>query len=85
MNLEDIVRVKDYMVEGYSDGIYYNDKMDIYKGKTYRIIKTIPHGSHFLFTLGNLDKRKDSDLDSWKWIEKWLDPVNTRVSIEELL
>ena len=85
MNLEDIVRVKDYMVEGNSDGLYYNKEMDIYKGKTYRIIKTATCENATVFRLGNLDDTIDTDLGRWFWLEKWLEPAETRIPVEELL
>ena len=82
-NVGDIVRVKGYMTVENDD--YYPgfvSEMEQYKNKEYAIMDVV---TDTVYCLKRTDGSIDKNLGQFYWLNKWLEPLSQRASIEELL
>ena len=85
-NPGDYVAVVDptpYLDEGsYTDGLYFNDRMRVFIGRTFRIVKMdydLTYKLGYIDTSDNLEKADDV-ISRWSWNKKWLVPADEFVS-----
>ena len=81
-NPGDYVAVVDptpYLDEGsYTDGLYFNDRMRVFIGRTFRIVKMAYDSTYkleYIDTSDNLEKADDV-VSRWSWNKKWLVPAD---------
>ena len=80
----DIVTIKTEIKDD-GGGPGYDAAMDVYKGGTYKV-KAIYSHTYNWYELKSLNEvSADSGVEYWVWSGEWLDPVQARPSITEML
>jgi len=78
----DFVVVKDptpYLDDGeFTDGLYFNDRMSVFIGRMFRVIKEDYDGTYKLAYIDESDRLEDTYdvVTRWVWNKKWLMPAD---------
>lgn len=68
--------------DSHTDGLYFNDRMRVFIGRTFRIVKMDSDSTYklgYIDTSDNLEKEEDV-ISRWSWNKKWLVPTDEYVS-----
>lgn len=82
----DFVVVNDptpYLDDGeFTDGLYFNDRMSVFIGRMFRVIRENHDGTYKLAYIDESDRLEDTYdvVTRWSWNEKWLAPTDEYVS-----
>lgn len=64
--------------DSHTDGLYFNDRMRVFIGRTFRIVKMDSDSTYklgYIDTSDNLEKADDV-ISRWSWNKKWLVPAD---------